>query len=232
MRIDMKLTIRTILFWAFIGLVFGLSLSIMGCNQAYTLSQQHVNIVKRTMQSVVKVIAQGYEDMPATGFYIGNGIIVTAGHVSKFDKIEKVVFENGNEYAVLDRIIHEDFDCGFLLIGNVKCPTLILNTEVLRRGEIVFILGHPRNAVFTVTKGIISGRIIFNSFGDISLGITDAIAYRGNSGSVIIDTQGKIRGVYVGTYRLSYTNEFSPGCAVFISSLDILKALKHNKLIK
>lgn len=235
MRKDIKLTIRTILFWAFIGFMLGVSLSIMGCNQAHTLSQQHVSIVERTMQSVVKVIAIGYEDMPATGFYIGDGIIVTAGHVSIFDKIEKVIFENDDEYSILDRIVHEDFDCGFLLIENIKRPTLIFNTEALKRGETIFISGHPKDAIFTVSKGIVSGRIegpVNGTFGDIFLGITDAVAYRGSSGSPIVDAQGKVRGVYVGTYRITQMYEFPTGCAVFIPSSNILKALKHNKLVR
>lgn len=225
MKIEKK--IRIVFTLAFIvGLILAGLLGAMGCASFENMrSQYRVDMVAMTMQSVVKVIASGYEDMPASGFYIGNGIVITAGHVTKEESIYKVVFENGDESKVLERIVHEDFDVGFLRISEPNCPALVFDKKVLKRGESVYILGHPRGATFAVSRGIVSGRsIVAGHFGYISLLITDAIAYRGNSGSVVVDEQGEIRGVYVGTYRVSIGGTFPAGCSVFICTADILKA--------
>lgn len=232
----MKRKLMNILFLILCFLVGMFIALASGCSHLGSYQSQHrIGMIADTMQSVVKVIALGYEDNPASGFYIGDGIVVTAGHVARESSLEKVVFENGDECSISQRIRHKDFDVGLLFIAEPNCPTpaLVFNTEDLKRGETVYILGHPMDATFIVARGIVSGRIdgpIYGCFGDVSLIITDAIAYRGNSGSVIVDEDGEIRGVYVGTYRVGVGGIFPPGCAVFISTPDILKALEQNKL--
>lgn len=156
-----------------------------------------VEMIAKSMKSVVAVYHSFY-DIPASGFYIGNGIIVTAGHVAKED-IKKVVFENGVECPVLKRINYSDYDCGFLIIEDVNQPALKFDFKKSKRGEVVFTLGNPRNVTFVSTKGIITGRTDSNGFfGDIELLLADAVSHPGNSGSVLLDEDGEIRGIHVG----------------------------------
>ena len=181
----------------------------IGCQRDMTIANQYVNserqisTIHQAMQSVVKVNSSLYPKWPASGFYIGNGIVVTAGHVSKMDHVVSVEFEDGTVCGVLERITHPDFDCGFLLIDAVDKPGLKFDPDPVKRGLVVMTLGNPtireNHFEFLATKGIVAGFYdVGGYFGDILLFITDSVAHCGNSGSVVIDVDGEIRGMYVG----------------------------------
>jgi S1-C subfamily serine protease len=201
-------------------------LKVHGVNRGY---EHRLNMIERTMGSVAKVVATGWEHRPATGFYIGNGIIVSAGHVVEYEQLDKVIFENGEEYPILDRYRHPDYDCGFFVIDEPNAPALRLDTRELQRGETIYVFGHPKEVTFTVSKGIVSGRTDMDGyFGEVLLGITDAVAHQGNSGSPAVNENGEVRGMYVGSYRaLTMDGHFPAGCSVFISAFDIVKALNQ-----
>lgn len=189
-----------------------------------------VEMLDATMQSVVAIYHPNM-GIPASGFYIGNGIIVTAGHVAKKDGLERVVFEDGDTYNILRQIVHPDFDCGFLLISKANSvpntfpypdePVLKFDSTEIRRGETVFILGNPNDLVFNVSKGVVSStnRLCDGYFGEAVLMGYDAVAVGGSSGAVVIDKDGEIRGVHVGDKRFH-------GSAVAITASDILEAMK------
>jgi S1-C subfamily serine protease len=186
-----------------------------------------VEVIEQSMQSVVMVFSEQYPDTPATGFYIGDGVIVTAGHVSKNDSIVKVVFEDGTECEVLERITHSDYDCGFLLIGPVNKPEFEFDFVPVKRGEEIIILGHPEGATFISTKGIVTGYDDYEGFfGDVLLIMVDAVSHAGNSGSPVIDLDGEVRGVHVGG-RMSYCGSGLHGYGANISVADILKAMEE-----
>jgi S1-C subfamily serine protease len=158
-----------------------------------------VQMIELKMQSVVKVLIDGYPNYPASGFYIGNGIVVTAGHVVDVDP-NTVEFENGAEYRILKTIRHPDYDCGFLLIDDVDHPALDFDLDGQVRGETVFILGNPSTLTFCVSRGIISSikQTCNNFFGKVVLIQTDAFAAAGNSGSCVLDADGEVVGILVG----------------------------------
>lgn len=179
-----------------------------------------VEMISKSMQSVVAVYHPDYNTL-ASGFYIGNGVIVTAGHVAK-EELKNVVFENGSEYDIIRKIKHPDYDCGFLIIEDCNAPALSFDTAEIQRGEIVFILGNPKGLTFNVSAGIISSisRFCNGYFGETILIGYDAVAVSGNSGSPVIDKDGEIRGVNVGDKGFH-------GSAVAITTKDILKALNE-----
>lgn len=183
-----------------------------------------VEMVAKAMQSVVAVYHPNV-DIPASGFYIGRGIIITAGHVAGVSGLEKVVFEDGSEYDVLRQVTHPDYDCGFLYIDVVDKPALLFDLEKVRRGEEIFVLGNPAGALFVVTKGIVMGFNEANGFfGETQLIMVDAVGHGGNSGSVLLDGDGEIRGVYVGGGRANCGSPLH-GYGVSICVEDILGAL-------
>lgn len=232
----MRHKLINILIWAALAaaLIFTLE-TVIGCQYELRVhginrsSQHRLGMIEKTMQSIVKIVATGHEDRPATGFYIGNGVIVTAGYILEYPQLDRVIFENGDECPVLDRYEHQDYDCGFYFIEEPNCHALKLDTSELQRGETVYIFGHPTKAVFTVTKGIISGRTDMEEyFGEVLLGITDAIAHHGNSGSPLVNEKGNVRGMYVGSYRVRMIDgSFPAGCAIFIPAFDIMKSLNE-----
>jgi len=188
-----------------------------------------VEIIETVMQSVVAVYHPSI-NIPASGFYIGDGVIVTAGHVAKMDGIKKVVFEDGTKYPVLRQIVHPDYDCGFLIIENIDRPILKFDLKEVQRGENIFTLGHPVGLTFIVTKGIVTGRSDAEGFfGNTLLITTDAVTQPGNSGSVLIDEDGEIRGVHVGG-KIGNCGSPLHGYEVDICVSDILKAMETAKL--
>jgi S1-C subfamily serine protease len=196
---------------------------IAGCNTVPKLPPQ-VDMIDKAMQSVVAVYHPNI-DVPASGFYIGNGVIVTAGHVASVENLEKVVFEDGLECSIIKQIAHKNYDCGFLLIENIDKPVLNFDLADVKRGEIIFVLGNPNGLVFNVSKGIISSsnRLCNGFFGETVLIGYDAATERGSSGSPVIDEDGEVRGINVG-------NNGFHGSAVAITVSDIIKAMKEAKL--
>lgn len=194
--------------------------------QSTPVELSQTEMIAKSMQSVVRVIHPDYGEYAASGFYVGNGIIVTAGHVSEMEGIEKVVFEDGLEYLVLEQIKHPEYDCGFLLIDypcgyvGVDKPALKFDLAEVQRGEVVYTLGNPEKRPFVVAKGVICGRTTVSYFGEIQLIIEDVARYSGTSGAVLLDTDGEIRGVHVGRV---ISNDY--GVSVCVE--DILKALEH-----
>ena len=220
----------------FLGLIFG------GSNLSFSFrriptSMTQIEMIEQSMQSVVAVYRPDY-DIPASGFYIGNGIIITAGHIAETENLEKVVFEDGDEYKIIKQIVHPDYDCGFLLISEANDlphtfphpnePSLEFDLAEVQRGEEIFILGNPSGFLFLSTKGIIVGRRdnINGLFGDTLLIVSDAAGQGGNSGSVLVDKDGEIRGVWIGGYT-SRCGAFLTGCGLSIPVNDILEALEQ-----
>ena len=136
------------------------------------------------------------------------------------------MFEDGAEYKVLKQIKHPDYDCGFLLIGDCDKPALKFDFVGVQRGEEIFTLGNPSGMTFISTKGVVTGRTDSEGyFGDTLLIVVDSVAHGGNSGSVLLDTDGEIRGVHVGGYS-SRCGSSLHGYEVNICVNDILNALK------
>ena len=224
-----KRTVAKIVVITVVGAILGgCARDLVMINQ-YVDSERQISVIHLAMQSVVKVVSAQYPDYPASGFYIGDGIVVTAGHVSEADHITSVKFEDGVVCEVLERITHPNFDCGFLLIAPVDKPELKFDSALIKRGLVVMTLGNPTidelHFEFLATKGIVTGfSDVDRYFGDILLFISDSVAHGGNSGSVVIDADGEIRGMYVGGKR-NRLGIMIHGAEMNIQATDILDAL-------
>ncbi|KKN19309.1 hypothetical protein LCGC14_0947080 [marine sediment metagenome] len=187
------------------------------------VSRTQVQMIESSMQSVVQVIHADWPGHPASGFYIGNDIVVTAGHVAEGEP-NGIIFEDGTEYEVLKSIVHPDYDCGFLLLHSVKKPSLKFDLVKSERGEELFILGNRLQLKYCVSKGIVSSveTYITEVFGEVILVQSDYDGFSGNSGSCVLDKDGEIRGVHVGSRRARIS--------FFVPTEAILKALKEAKL--
>lgn len=215
----MKSRLLIVLLIAFVAMGLGLKAA-----QNEVLSP--VQVINRSMQSVVALYVDGYDGCVGTGFYIGDGKIVTAGHITADCDIAYVEFEDGTTCEVLREYMHSDYDCGFIFVEPVDKPALRFDADGVVRGEITYMVGNPSGNTFIATTGIVSGWVeVEGWFGDIVMILTDAAAHRGNSGSPLIDEDGEVIGLYVGTSRLTRCNDFPNGCAVNVQVSDILAAL-------
>lgn len=183
-------------------------------NDLYSLRDQPVSkislisLIKRVDPSVVYVEAvdkYGFRLWSGSGVIISpDGLILTAGHVVDGTETFKVILSDGREFLTDKSYLSDVTDIGLIRIDAEKLPLSYLgNSDNLRKGEEVFIIGCPlgfglRN---TVTAGIISG-LERNSgiFGDKLIFQSDAQSWPGNSGGPVYDMRGKVIGILVGGY--------------------------------
>lgn len=149
-----------------------------------------------------------YGSWQASGVYIGDGIILTAGHVVEDAVSFTVTFEDGCVYDSNEFYQEEVSDVGFILIGDGLCHTPVdFDNRVIVRGEQVWVLGSPYGTefLFTVSKGIISNTTATcdGFFGEKPIFVTDSASYSGNSGGPVVDSDGEIIGILVGGYGRS-----------------------------
>lgn len=194
-----------------------------------------IEMLEKTMPQVVQMIHSTYPDDPASGSHIGNGIILTVKHVSIYDEVDKVIFEDGSEYDIIDRYNDPEIDIGFCVIdlgeeANIR-PRLSFDPDPVSRGLEVFVLGNPYSHTYNSSKGIVTNgnKEPRPLHGDTPLFQTDAFASPGSSGSAVVDKAGKIRGVLVGGYH-DRSGSAVVGTGVCIPVDEILDALERSGL--
>lgn len=166
-----------------------------------------IEMIEKSMLQVVQVLHSDHPDNPASGSHIGNGVILTAKHVSDYVQVDKVRFEDGSEYKIIYKYNDPNMDIGLCLIDlgeqAATRPKLSLDLDPVMRGLEVFVLGNPYSHLYNSSKGIVSNatKPPRDSHGDTPLFQTDAFATPGSSGSAVVDIDGEIRGVLVGGYH-------------------------------
>lgn len=194
-----------------------------------------IEMLEKTMLQVVQIIHSGYPGRPASGSHIGNGVILTAKHVSIYDEVHKVIFEDGSEYSIIYKFNDPEIDIGFCFIdlGEEAAirSKLSFDPAPVQRGLEVFVLGNPYSHIYNSSKGIITNanREPRARHGDTPLFQTDAFAIPGSSGSAVLDEDGEIRGVLVGGYHDS-SGSAIVGTGVCIPVDEILEALERSGL--
>ena len=149
-----------------------------------------------------------------SGFLVSeDGLIATAGHVTKDTEVFEVQFQDGSR-AIADFVHAEDMsrcDVGFIQIRSADLrkerPYLRIDTEV-KIGESLIILGYPwgLNNGIALTQGVVALPNRSEPFFGIELVMqTDAAAWPGNSGSPVINMNGNVIGIYIG-YRIGCDN--------------------------
>lgn len=168
-----------------------------------------VFLIKQVDPSVIYVEAvDEYGDRLWSGSGViicPDGLILTAGHVVDGATAFKIVLPDGREFWTNKSYFSDVTDIGLIQVGAEKLPFSYLgNSDDLRKGEKVFIIGCPfgidlRN---TVTTGIISGlkRDSDGFFGEKLMFQSDAQSWPGNSGGPVYNMQGRVVGILVGGY--------------------------------
>jgi S1-C subfamily serine protease len=96
-----------------------------------------------------------------TGFIVHpDGIIATAGHVVENAVFVNLTFKNGaisDEATILDVTPNKEIDLALLKISAKNLPHVMFkNSDYVRAGEEITVIGNPRRLQNTITNGLIS----------------------------------------------------------------------------
>ncbi len=138
-----------------------------------------------------------------SGFLISDdGLIMTASHVVQMAEDVAVRWANGEVSKARIISSNPNADVALLQAESVPentVPLVLGDSDRVRVGDEVFIIGAPRNYAHSLTVGHVSARRIPNNlFGGIEpveLLQTDAAINEGNSGGPMFNTAGEVIGV-------------------------------------
>ena len=163
-----------------------------------------------------------------TGFLVTPCLIATAGHMIEYTKTFVVQFQDGSR-AKADFVYMENLgycDVGFIQLQEeyrIERSYLEFDTDV-EAGESAIILGYPwgMNETISITSGIVAASKHKAYYTKLSL-YADIASYPGNSGSPVLDMDGKVIGILVAG---PYENECYSMCTpTWIVKLAMQKAL-------
>ena len=167
------------------------------------LDVRTTRILKKLDLSVLSscgIITDGQEH--GSCVMIRSNLVLTAGHC--IDKLNTWIEIDGTKYNIESKWRSEKYDVGFAVIDS-NLPCLIFGSDPVVQDEI-YIVGAPFNVAFLnkVSKGLVCKTNIIYTQIDLDWTgnfICDALAGEGNSGGPVLDVDGKIVGIYVGTRR-------------------------------
>lgn len=158
---------------------------------SFQLSQR--DDIKQYKKAVV--VVEG-NNIKGTGFNISkNGYIITNYHVIEAMKQIVVHFSDGEFFKAKVEREYPHLDLAFLEIEGEQLPVLDMASSLeVVEGEKIYVIGNPLAFSQIANKGEMIGLRAVNDIRVPVLSIT-APVYRGNSGSPVIDNEGKVVGV-------------------------------------
>ena len=180
-------------------------------------AQSFADLVEKSKQSVVKIhvlekknlgIGQKSAYTSSEGF--GSGVLVgensnyilTAAHVVANASKIQVEFIDGTTVSAVNRRVDKTADVAIIQLERsiTHLPKAILgNSDEVRVGDDVFVIGNPLGLAHSVSKGIISGKHAEQNATNESQAMeffqTDAAINKGNSGGPMYNTEGEVVGI-------------------------------------
>ena len=141
------------------------------------------------------------ESETGSGFFVlPTGEIVTNAHVVNNAEVITVVDDDNHEYNAQLVALDESSDIAVIKIKGSNFPFIFFgNSDDIKVGDWILIIGSPYKLKNSVSAGIISALNrnlgLRNNSGIENYIQTDAIANPGNSGGVMLDTEGKLMGM-------------------------------------
>lgn len=137
-----------------------------------------------------------------SGVLVADNLVLTAAHVvQSADQVEVVFVDNT---SIPGSVISSDVDADLALVRlhathpGTK-PAVVGDSDKVRVGEDLFVIGAPAGLPHTLTKGIVSGRYPAGSkyslFKKAELFQTDAALNPGNSGGPLFNMKGELIGI-------------------------------------
>ena len=169
--------------------------------------------IKKTIQLGLQAscsiyVRSGKKNWSGSGFYIGNNIIITAGHVVPTDETLTeilITFDNKNFIPATFLTSDPTIDSGAVRAERIpsNIPTLqFVNSDTVEVGDIVAVIGSPEGFHDTATVGRVSN--VHQSINDVNMPawndiiFVDADILEGSSGGMVIGTDNLVYGTIMG----------------------------------
>ncbi len=164
----------------------------------YTEQKLTVEQIAAFDKSTVMIYSLDSNKVPfsqGSGFYIGEGVIVTNYHVVKDAQSIIIEAENGSQYEIAG-VVEWDQTLDLAMLKTKQKPDMVplklgFNKTLVKGQEIVTI-SSPYGLKNTVSDGIISG---FRKEGDVNLIQISAPITFGSSGSPLFNMYGQVIGI-------------------------------------
>lgn len=169
----------------------------------FCFSQNAKEIAKKCMSSTVSLIMEDNFKQPlslGSGFIIGDGMVITNLHVIEDAKYGSVIVSGETKqhkiegYLAVDKIN----DLALLSVPTLVGNSIEIDTNSPEIGERIYAIGNPKGLSGTISEGIVSG---IRTFDDEELIQITAPISPGSSGGPVINNNGQVIGVSVGTFE-------------------------------
>lgn len=169
----------------------------------FLLKSRELSQLEEVQQYQESVVVVRTDESKGTGFNIADdGLIVTNEHVIGEQEQIWVRFPNREMYSAEVITRDRDLDIALLDIDGANLPTLELAIEeTWERGDPIYIIGNPLAFTGIANEGHLLG---MREEREPQSMLLQAPVYRGNSGSPVIDQNGKVIGVVFATTKLSF----------------------------
>ena len=169
--------------------------------------------IKKTIQSGLQSSCSIYcksnnKQWSGSGFHVGNGLIITAGHVVPLDEAIteiNITFDNQKFLPAKFIASNPDIDTGAVYCESAASfPKLDFgNSDSLELGDIVVVIGSPEGFHDTATVGRVSN--IHQTLGSQApskawqdIIFIDADILEGSSGGMVLGLDGTVYGIVMG----------------------------------
>lgn len=168
---------------------------------AIIYSQNAKEIAKKCMASTVSLVMEDNFKQPlslGSGFIIDQGKVITNLHVIQDAEFGYITISGESKkhkiegYLAVDKIN----DLALLSVPTLEGNVIELSTNSPEIGDKIYAIGNPKGLSGTISEGIISGIRNFNN--EELIQITAPIS-PGSSGGPVINNNGELIGVSVGT---------------------------------
>ncbi|WP_418637137.1 S1C family serine protease [Winogradskyella sp.] len=189
----------------------------------FAYSQSAKEIAKNCMSSTVSLIMEDNYRQPislGSGFIIGDGKVVTNLHVIEGAKYGSVIINGSSNKHKIEGYfaIDKENDLAVLSVPTLTEKALPMsNTVSPEIGEKIYAIGNPKGLSGTISEGIVSG---IRSFKDRNLIQITAPISPGSSGGPVINNNGEVVGVAVGTLTSGQNLNFAIPISSLISLVD------------
>ena len=169
------------------------------CGIVVVNAQSPEQIAQNALNSTVLLKTTIGKNSQGSGFFVGNGLIVTNHHVIKGATAATVKLVGTEHEADIEGYIaiDKDRDLAILKVANLSAPPLPLgNSDTVQVAETVYAVGNPRGLEGTVSEGIIS-----NIQPDGNSGIRGEVIQmtapisQGSSGGAVLNSRGEVIGI-------------------------------------